>query len=127
MEDIELLPKDMMSRSLSEKEIVLNYEDALKTLDIFLEKDWAFLGWEGWGKYTDGGVGHCDYQGTVSIELEENESWQDYGKRGYDFVKETIIEDYNDWKKSDSVKKYELYFCISAISKDGLKKLSAKS
>lgn len=126
MEDIDILPKDMMSRSLSEDEVVLNYEDALKALDIFSNAHFAFLGWEGWGKYHDGGIGHCDYQGTVSIEKAANESWQAYAKRGYNFVKETIINDYDDWKKSDHVKEYELYFCISAISEKGLEELRAK-
>ncbi len=123
MNYLSLLPKDMKVRSLSDSEVVLSYKDALKALDIFVRADLAFLGWEGWGKYPDGGVGHCDYQGTESIDRKADESWKSYAKRGYDFVEETIKNDYKDWGKSDHKKEYELYFCISAISEEGLRKL----
>lgn len=128
MKDIDILPKEMMAKSLSQREVILPYEDALKALDIFLDAGWAFLGWEGWIKTTTGEIGQTvefigAIMGTVSIEQEEGESWKEYAKRGYDFMKETIIMDDKDWKKSKSAKIYELYFCISASSKDGLKKL----
>lgn len=123
MKIIDLLPKDMKSRSLSDSEVVLSYKDALGSLEIFIHADLAFLGWEGWGKYHDGTVGHCDYQGTESIDRKSDESWEHYAKRGYDLVKETIESDYKDWKASEHSKKYELYFCISAISEEELKNL----
>lgn len=123
MEDIDLLPDAMRARSLSDREVVLSHDDALKALDILLEAGWAFLAWEGWGKYNDGTIGHCDYQGTVGIEKKADESWSDYAKRGYDFVKETIEQDYKDWEKSEHVKEYELYFCITAVSEEDYIKL----
>lgn len=123
MGDIELLPEDLKTRSLSDQEVVLGYEDALIALDIYQKAGWAFLAWEGWGKYYDGSVGHCHYQGTVGIEKHDDESWKKYAERGYEFVKETIQKDYMDWKKSPHLKEYELYFCISAISEEDYKKL----
>lgn len=117
MKDTYVLPKEMMARSLSHDEIVLNYEDVLTALDIFLEKGWAFLGWEGWGKYKDSSVGHCHYQGTVSINNTENKSWDEYAKDSYEFVKKTIIKDYKAWQGSDHAKEYELYFCITVTPK----------
>jgi hypothetical protein len=125
MSKLNLLPKDMKARSLSDSEIVLSYKDALKALDIFDHADLAFLGWEGWAKYHDGTVGHCDYQGTESIDRKPDEPWKSYAKRGYDFVKKTITDDYKDWEKSEHAKKYELYFCISVISEEELSTLQA--
>ena len=115
--NIQILPKEIISRSLSKKEIILNYEDSLKALDILLESNIALLGWEGWSKYPDGSVGHNDYQGTESINRKVGESWDNYAKRGYNFVKKTIQESYEDWIKSPQVKEYKLYFCITPISK----------
>ena len=116
MEEIDVLPKDMVEKSLSDREIVLPYEDALKALDLYIKAGWAFLGWEGWGKHVDGKVGHCDYQGTVSIERKDKESCNDYAKRSYDLVKKTIQDDYKDWQNSPYAKEYELYFCITPVS-----------
>ena len=118
MDSIKLLPEDMQRRSLSDREIVLKYEDALKALDVIVKNSWAFLGWEGWGKYADGKTGHCDYQGTTGIEKEPGQSWGEYMKYGYEFVKKTIKNDYSDWKKSERVNKYELYFCITIINEE---------
>lgn len=118
MKYLSLLPKDMKARSLSDNEVVLTYKDVLKALDIFYHANLAFLGWEGWAKYHDGTVGHCDYQGTENIDQKPGESWKIYTKRGYEFVKKTITDDYKDWQRSVHIKKYELYFCISVISEE---------
>mgnify|MGYP007022289096 CR=1 FL=1 len=114
---IDLLPKELKARSVSQREIVLAYDDALKALDIIIQSDWAFLGWEAWLKYPDGKVGHIeDYQGTVSIEQEKDETWNDYKKRGYDFVKKTIIQDQLKWEKDPRSNDHQLFFCITPIS-----------
>jgi hypothetical protein len=115
MNGLTLLPKEMQERSLSDREIVLDYEDALQALDIIVDAKWAFLGWEGWAKYPDGKVGHCDYQGTTSIKKEKGQSWEEYIHDGYTVVKKTMQEDYVDWVKSEKAKEYELYFCITII------------
>jgi hypothetical protein len=45
MNDILLLPEDLQQRSLSKREIVLTYDDALKALDILENARWVVLGW----------------------------------------------------------------------------------
>ena len=47
MEGIDLLPEALRSKSLSDREIVLPYQEALQALDILTAAGWAFLGWEG--------------------------------------------------------------------------------
>lgn len=127
MKGVDILPKDLMLRSLSDNEIVFNYKDSLKALDILLNANFAFLGWEGWASYSDGKMGHCEYQGTKSIDQKKDELWKHYSKRGYDFLKETIKSDYKDWKNSPHAKEYELYFCLTVVSEDAYKKLDSNN
>lgn len=51
MNDVDLLPVDLMNKSLSKKEIVLNYDVVHEAIDIITFKNWAILGWEAWVKY----------------------------------------------------------------------------
>ena len=44
MEDIDLLPETLRSKSLSDCEIVLPYQEALQALDIRVVAGWALLG-----------------------------------------------------------------------------------
>lgn len=41
MKDILLLPEDLQRKSLSKREIVLTYDDALKALDILESAGWV--------------------------------------------------------------------------------------
>src|SRR5260370_1333397 len=78
MEDIDLLPETLRSQSLSDREIVLPYDEALQALDILVKADWALLGWEGWEKDAEGRRGHSYIMGTKAIEQEPGEKWEDY-------------------------------------------------
>lgn len=121
MTDIDLLPVEIKVKSLSDKEIVLNYEDSLKVLDILLSANLAFLGWEGWIKYLNGRVGHVsDYQGTISIEQEKEELWKHYQKRSYEGVKKTIEDSNKKWQNDSRSKEHQLYFCITTINEKNI-------
>jgi len=51
------LPEELKRRSLSDREIVLPYEDALQAVAFFVSAWWALLGWEGWVRRPSG-IGH---------------------------------------------------------------------
>lgn len=59
MDEIDLLPEALRSQSLSKREIVLPYQQALDALEILVVAKLAVVGWEGWVKYVDGRHGHA--------------------------------------------------------------------
>jgi hypothetical protein len=117
MEDIDLLPEILRSQSLSEREIVLPYDEALQALDILVKADWALLGWEGWEKDAEGRHGHSYIMGTTSIEQEPGEKWEDYVQRSARFCRATIGADQERWKREGIDSSWTLYFCLTATGK----------
>lgn len=63
MDEIDLLPEALRSQSLSEREIVLSYQQALEALEILVAANCALLGWEGWVKYYAKQCGDCSCPG----------------------------------------------------------------
>ena len=116
MEDIDLLPEALRSKSLSDREIVLPYQEALQALDILTAAGWAFLGWEGWEKDAKGQVGHAYIMGTASIEQEPDETWEDYLQRSARFCRQTIEADQERWKKERGNTSRMLYFCLTTTA-----------
>jgi hypothetical protein len=114
MEDIDLLPETVRSKSLSDREIVLPYQEALQALDILVMADWALLGWEGWEKDAEGHRGHSHIMGTMCIEQEPDEQWEDYVQRSARFCRETIEADQDRWNREYMNSSRTLYFCLTA-------------
>lgn len=116
MEDIDLLPEILRSQSLSDREIVLPYDEALQALDILVKANWAPIAWEGWEKDAQGRRGHSYIMGTTVIEQEPDEKWEDYIQRAARFCRETIKADQERWNREGIHPSRTLYFCLSAIT-----------
>ena len=68
MDSSDDIPKELLSRSISDNEIVLPYPDVVATIHSLPEFGLRVLGWEGWLRYPHGRVGHsARHQGTVSL------------------------------------------------------------
>lgn len=61
------IPKELLSHSLSDREIVLPYPDVIAMIHRLPQFGLRLLGWEGWLRYPDGRVGHSGRQGTVDL------------------------------------------------------------
>ena len=119
MDEIDLLPEALRSQSLSEREIVLSYQQALEALEILVAANFALLGWEGWVKYADGRHGHTPggVMGTEAIEQEVGETWENYVQRSARFCAETMTKEQQAWNTHPGSAHLPLYFCLTAIPK----------
>src|SRR5713226_260012 len=54
LDEIDLLPQALREQSLSDREIILPYQQALEALSVPMRANWVRLGWEGWVNYPDG-------------------------------------------------------------------------
>jgi hypothetical protein len=62
------IPEELLSHSLSDREIVLPYPEVIAVIHRLPEFSLRVLGWEGWLRYPDGQVGHSSVrQGTVDL------------------------------------------------------------
>ncbi|MBD3653303.1 hypothetical protein [Kangiella sp.] len=99
--------QSIKSRSVSEKEFIVSYADALELVSIFDQLRIRILGWEGWLLYEDGNLELSqDHQGTADLtELSDEATVA--------FMKTTISEAKVDWDKKPENDKAKLYFCIT--------------
>ena len=99
--------EDIKSRSASDREIVVEYMDAMEILDIF---DWnrtKVLGWEGWIKYPNGQLGHSQkHQGTTDLSNMPN-------KAAIALTKCTIMQANTEWEEKPEIENATLLFCIT--------------
>ena len=113
MKDIELIPENIRSKSLSDTEIVLGYEDILKVLII---NNIVLLAWEGWIQHPDGSVGHSlQYQGMIATERLKDEVLPSYVKRSIELGKVSIKDAQERWDKFSETNKGKLFFCITIL------------
>ena len=118
MDEIDLLPKTLREQSLSDREVVLPYQEALQALDLFTVARRPLLGWEGWVKYPDGKHGHAPSgMGTTNIEQETGEVWEAYVHRSARFCRETIKAEQQLWDTDSTHASVKLYFCLTAKEK----------
>ncbi len=115
MDDIDLLPQVLRKQSLSHREIVLPYQQALEALEVLVRANWALLGWEGWVKYPDGRHGHTP-GGVMGIEVErkEGEAWADYVQRSAHLCRETMNREQQVWEANPEYAHLVLCFCLTA-------------
>ncbi len=118
MEHVEIMPEDLRARSLSKREIILGYDDALRAIDILIEARWAILGWEGLVRYPDGRIVHsAKFQGTGSITQMQDEPWDLYVLKSAEFCRTTICEDHERWRQSPEHPDADLYFCLTVMQR----------
>lgn len=117
MSDLDILPDELKSQSLSDREIVLVYDLALKAIDILIDKKWAPISWEGWVQYPDKvHHGHItEHQGTAPLEQKSAETWEEYIDRCASFLTETMKKSQEEWVKDSRSKDHTLYYCITTI------------
>lgn len=114
MDALDLLSRDERVHSLSDREVVLPYSAALRAIDLFVAAGWALLGWEGWVQSPQGIGQHAAYQGTVSIERETGETWEEYVQRAARVCRATIMHDQQRWEQDPDSADKQLYFCLTA-------------
>lgn len=94
-------------RSVSEKELIVSYADALELVSIFEQLRIRILGWEGWLLYENGNLELSqDHQGTSDLTELSDEAI-------VAFMKTTISQAKVDWDKKPENRNAELYFCIT--------------
>ncbi|MBW4463801.1 MAG: hypothetical protein KME47_26695 [Nodosilinea sp. WJT8-NPBG4] len=98
------IPKELLSRSLSDREIVLPYPDVIATIHRLPEFGLRLLGWEGWLRYPDGRWGHsARHQGTVDLsDIPAQEAME--------LCIRTLEQAHAEAKREPEVG--ELYFCV---------------
>jgi hypothetical protein len=107
MSDLNLLPKHLADKSISEQEIVLPIDEAIEAIDILESQGYHVLGWEGWIKAKSGVIGHQNApQGSISLENLSVAS-------AAQFCRETINTEAAQWLLSNSGAKDELHICIT--------------
>ncbi len=72
MDEISLLPQMLREQSLSDREIVLPYQEAKEALELLERAHWALLGWGGWVKYPDGTHGFAP-GGVMGADIQRKE------------------------------------------------------
>jgi site-specific DNA recombinase len=100
---VEALPPDLGTKSLSEREIVLGSEDALRAVDILAANGFAILGWEGWMEYPGGRIGH-------------HEPWETFTAEAADFCRRAMNIAHSEWMEDADAADVCLSFCVTAIS-----------
>lgn len=99
--------EDIIGKSESTGEIVVSYMDAMELLYIYENNNTKALGWEGWIKHLDGGLGHSKkYQGTTDLTNMSNSS-------AIALIKSTIMQAHTEWEEKPEVDRAELMFCIT--------------
>jgi hypothetical protein len=58
MNDIDFLPTPLKTKSLSDREIVLQNDAAVEAIDVLEQGKWAIVSWEVWIRYPEGRIGH---------------------------------------------------------------------
>lgn len=103
------LPKELSSKSLSTREVVLPLKDALRAIEILDAAGFHILGWEGWVKTVDGRVGHGNagqYATTLPDGITSTEA--------VTATKNGIVEDALNWSSENVATTDTIYFCITA-------------
>ncbi len=115
MDEIDLLPQVLRKQSLSHREIVLPYQQALEALSVLVIAQWALVGWEGWVKYPDGRHGQTP-GGVMGIEVtrKERETWADYVERSAQLCRETMNREQQAWEANPEYAHLVLCFCLTA-------------
>ena len=107
IEVLNQLPKEIASKTISPREIVLPRAEALLAIDLIEKMGLKIAGWEGWVRDSYGRVGHGSApQGTASLTgLSIAEAAE--------FCRKTIPTDGDAWIAEYGNSDTELFFCIT--------------
>jgi len=109
---LEILPPEIVRRSISRREIVLPLDVAIAAVDWCATNKIHILGWEGWVQSADGRVGHGNApQGTTSLD---DVSVLDAA----DFCRQTIRAAALEWTQRYPETTDRLHFCITVAGGD---------
>lgn len=113
MDDLLLLPDELRRQSLSDREIVLPYDAAVRAVLALQRAGCAVIGWEGWLLLHDRRRTHSRFQGTTDLVREEAESWPTFVDRSAAFCLRTMAEDWATFPASAEAARGQLFFCLS--------------
>ena len=98
---------EIKGRSLSKRELVVSYVDALELLHLYEQDATHVLGWEGWLRHENGALSHSiQHQGTVDLSGLS-------ASAASALVKTTIMQANQEHKAIPEIKGSELFFCIT--------------
>jgi hypothetical protein len=112
--DLGLVPSHLAAASLTDRELVLPYRDALQAIDHLVAGGHAVFCWEGWLRYPDGSHGHsARHQGMMEITRGPDEGFAAFARRAAEAVRSTLTKSQEEWNKNPEVPNATLYFCLS--------------
>ena len=110
------LPTWILGKSISDREVVLDFDDTMWAIDAYETAGWALLGWEGWFRQDDRNGHALEYQGTVTLKPDLDEDWPAYVKRTADVCRRTIKDGTERYARENAHQDRKLYFCLTATS-----------
>lgn len=115
--DLDLIPENYKSISISDNEIVLPYKETIEVINHLYKEKVSVFAWEGWAFYNSNKKAHFnDFQGIENILRYAGETWSEYLEKSNSLCKESIDKSYNNWKINYPLNP-ELYFCLSIQTK----------
>ena len=113
MNEIDLLPLELKTKSLSVREIILPYEEAIKAIIFFEKCNWIVSDLIGWIKYADyNNYNLAKYQ--INSFNDNSEKWFALvQKTAKDWIK-IINKAHLEWANMEEFSESELYFLIKA-------------
>lgn len=118
MNDVDLLSHALRELSVSDREIVLAFDDAVVAATYLASRGVAIPSWEGWLLRSDGTHTHSKTQGTVWLARQTAEPWDGYVNRCLTFTLETMRAGNALFRTSDEACDGRLYFCFSILQPD---------
>lgn len=126
--NLALLPEALQQKSLSKREIVLLYEDALQALDILENAGWAVIRWEPWLKLPLGSHLHPLMGGSFPQSMMED--WAIYVHRSAQLCRHMLQEEQQSWDQGTFLPQDDLntsywqvlvpsmilYFCLTVYN-----------
>jgi len=104
--DISFLPTDLLSRSLSERELVLSLADAERAIEHIGKTGRRLEAWEGWVKFADGSRTHSlRHPGSFVLPSDAG--------RAAAVTLESIRKAQSVWDRAPEYPGAALYFCLT--------------
>jgi hypothetical protein len=106
MSDLSLLPRELASRSISTREIVLLLPDAERAIEHLSKSGYRLESWEGWVRFSDGGR-------TKSLRHPGSFVLPNDGARAAAVALENIRKTQQAWDRAPEYPGATLYFCLT--------------
>jgi hypothetical protein len=113
MNDLDILPEEIKNQSLSNEEVILDFDQSIKALDFFKTKGYASLGYE-LLKLKQENL--KEVKNYVSY-LPDHVIWDDYVLASYEEVKGNMIKEINQLRYSDEGEDH-YFFCLTFLNKE---------